>query len=206
MECMDKRRDGVENKETMKVLVLNGSPRRNGTVSRMLDAVVAALSSDCEVTRCFVHDLHFRSCAGCMKCRSSLHCVLPADDAHRIAEAIREADALIVGSPCYWGNMNGRLKMLFDRTVYVLMGEKPSGMPVALHRGQRAVLVTACNTVWPFSVWCGQTRGVFRALGEVLRWSGYRIAGRIAKSGCRKHGALTAKEMEKCKKLAKKIC
>lgn len=171
-----------------------------------MEAIVAALPAECAVTQCFVHDLEFRPCTGCMKCRSALRCALPEDDAHRIAIAIREADVLIVGSPCYWGNMNGRLKMLFDRSVCVLMGEKPNGMPVALHRGQRALLVTACNTVWPFSVWCGQTRGVFRALGEVLRWSGYRVAGRVAKSGCRKHPGLGKRELEKCKKLAKKIC
>ena len=88
----------------------------------------------------FVHDLTVRPCTGCMSCRSKLRCALPEDDAHRVAEAIRTADALVIGSPCYWGNMNGALKVLFDRSVHVMMGEKESGMPVALHKGQRAVL------------------------------------------------------------------
>ena len=131
---------------------------------------------------------------------------LPEDDAHRVAEAIRTADALVIGSPCYWGNMNGALKVLFDRSVHVMMGEKESGMPVALHKGQRAVLVATCNTIYPFSVLFNQTRGVFRALREILRWSGYRIVGTAAKSGCRKDGRLTDREIEKCKKLARKIC
>lgn len=190
----------------MKVLVLNGSPRHNGLVSQMLEHIAGSLPETCDVERIFVHDLTVRPCTGCMSCRSKLRCALPEDDAHRVAEAIRTADALIIGSPCYWGNMNGALKVLFDRSVHVMMGEKESGMPVALHKGQRAVLVATCNTIYPFSVLFNQTRGVFRALREILRWSGYRIVGTAAKSGCRKNGRLTDREIEKCKKLARKIC
>lgn len=190
----------------MKILVLNGSPRRNGLVSQMLGHAVEGVSDECETTFCFVHDLNFRACTGCMACRTEQRCVLPPDDAHRIAEALRTADALVVGSPCYWGSMSGKLKMLFDRLVYVMMGEKENGMPVALHKGKHAVLITACNTVWPFSVWFRQTGGVFRSLEEILKWSGFRVTGRFAKSGCRKHGSLTPREIGKCRKLAKKIC
>lgn len=183
----------------MKVLVLNGSPRRNGLVSQMLEHIAGSLPETCDVERIFVHDLTVRPCTGCMSCRSKLCCALPEDDAHRVAEAIRTADALVIGSPCYWGNMNGALKVLFDRSVHVMMGEKESGMPVALHKGQRAVLVATCNTIYPFSVLFNQTRGVFRALREILRWSGYRIVGTAAKSGCRKNGRLTDREIENVK-------
>lgn len=129
----------------MKVLVLNGSPRRNGLVSQMLEHIAGNLPETCDVERIFVHDLTVRPCTGCMSCRSKLRCALPEDDAHRVAEAIRTADALVIGSPCYWGNMNGALKVLFDRSVHVMMGEKESGMPVALHKGQRAVLVATAT-------------------------------------------------------------
>lgn len=189
----------------MKVLVLNGSPRRGGAVSQMLDRIVENLGEACEVEYVFVGELAMKPCTGCMRCRSDLKCVLPEDDAHRIAQAVREADALVVGSPCYWGNMNGWLKVLFDRIVYAMMGEKPDGRPVPLHKGKRAVLVTSCNTIWPFSVWFRQTGGVVRALGEVLRWSGFRVVGTVAKSGSRRRAALSAREVRKCGKLAEKI-
>ena len=190
----------------MKVLVLNGSPRRNGLVSQMLEHIAGNLPETCDVERIFVHDLTVRPCTGCMSCRSKLRCALPEDDAHRVAEAIRTADALVIGSPCYWGNMSGELKVLFDRMVYALMGERENGLPVALHKGKRAVLVSACNTVWPFSVWFRQTGGVFRSLREILRWSGFRVVGTFGKGGCRKHGELTPREIGKCEKLAKRIC
>ena len=84
----------------MKVVVINGSPRRDGLVSQMLGHVAGALPEGCEVETLFVRDMQVRPCTGCMKCRSLGRCVLPEDDAHRAAETIRGADALIVGSPC----------------------------------------------------------------------------------------------------------
>lgn len=191
---------------SMKVVVINGSPRRGGVVSQMLGHVVAALPQDCTVESLTVCDLRVRPCTGCMRCRSLGRCVLPEDDAHRVAGMIRACDALVVGSPCYWGNMSGELKVLFDRMVYAMMGERGNGMPIPLHKGKRAVLVSACNTVWPFSVWFRQTGGVFRSLREILRWSGFRVVGTFGKGGCRKHGELTPREIGKCEKLAKRIC
>lgn len=190
----------------MKILLVNGSPRPDGLVSRMLERVADSLGEGCEKEVFRVRDMTVRPCAGCMQCRSLGRCILPRDDGHRFAEALRSADALVVGSPCYWGNMSGALKVLFDRSVYAMMGERENGMPVPLHRGKRAALVVTCNTVWPFSVLFRQSTGVLRALREVLRWSGFRIVGTLAKSGCRHNGELSQREMVKCNKLAKKIC
>ncbi len=108
----------------MKIVVLNGSPRRGGVVSQMLGHVAAHLPEQCRAEEFFVHDLQVKPCTGCMRCRTLGRCVLPEDDAHRVAELLRDADALVVGSPCYWGNMTGELKVLFDRVVYVMMGER----------------------------------------------------------------------------------
>ena len=192
--------------ERTKVVVLNGSPKQNGVVSKMLGHLVEELSEGCDVVCFRIYELEVRPCMGCMRCRTLRHCVLPQDDAHRVADAIRTADVLIIGSPCYWANMNGTLKVLFDRLVYAFMGEKENGLPFPLHRGKRAVLVTACNASWFLSLLSGQVRGVFRALDEVLRWSGYRVVARLAKTRCRTENTLMPNEIEKCKKIARKLC
>ena len=55
--------------------------------------------------------LQVHPCIGCMKCRSSLKCCLPKDGAQRVLQSMKEADAVIIGAPCYWGNMPGEVKV-----------------------------------------------------------------------------------------------
>ena len=120
----------------MKILILNGSPRSNGLISRILDTMAnEARQHHAEVEVVPVCRLDIHPCTGCMSCRSRHNCVLPEDDAQRTLAKIVEADALVIGSPCYWGNMSGQLKILFDRLVYGLMGESPKGFPLPLHKG-----------------------------------------------------------------------
>ena len=184
----------------MKILILNASPRPDGNIARMLEAMrEEAVRGGAEVCHEVVSHLHVHPCTGCMKCRSARQCVLPADDAQRILALLSEADVLIVGSPCYWGNMPGALKVLFDRMVYGLTGESPRGLPRPLHKGKRAVLVTTCSTPWPFNVWFRQSRGTVRALREILKWSGFKIVRSIERGGTKTH-PLTERDLERCRR------
>ena len=126
----------------MKMLFLNVSPRRDGGVARMLEAMAdEARARGAEVVCERVSSLSVRACTGCMVCRGEGRCVLPPDDAQRVLELLRWCDVLVVGTPCYWGNMPGTLKVLFDRMVYGMMGESRRGMPRPLLKGRRAWLV-----------------------------------------------------------------
>lgn len=189
----------------MKVLILNGSPRRHGNISKMLEAMKQEIEC-CNVEAVYVRvaELKVRPCTGCMKCRSSLRCCLPEDDAQRVLQNIRDADALIIGAPCYWGNMPGELKVLFDRMVYGMMGENAWGMPLALHKGKKAVIVSTCTTPYPFNIFYNQSRGVVKALREILKWSGFKIVKTIERGGTGKHPELTAAEILRCKKAVRK--
>lgn len=189
-----------------KILILNTSPRKRGLISQMLDVMAAELRAERhEVTVINVCGLAVRPCIGCMSCRSSGRCVLPADDAQRVLSLLQDSDALIVGTPCYWGNMTGQLKVLFDRWVYGMMDEAPSGMPKPLHKGKRAVIVSTCTTVWPFNLLFRQSAGAVRAVSEVLRWSGFRIVGTVQKGGTRKRPVLTDAEKARCRRVVRKL-
>lgn len=160
----------------MKVLVINGSPRPAGIVAQALAAAEKAAAdagADIEHVDCYSIDM--ASCIGCMRCRTTGLCTLPEDAAHRVAEQIREADLLIVGTPTYWAGMSARLKMIFERTVSVFMGESPSGIPQPRLKGRRAVVIAACTTPWPFSVLCNQSRGAVRSVCEVLKTGGMKV-------------------------------
>lgn len=190
----------------MKILILNSSPRRRGNISKMLEAMKQeAESGGAEVTFVHISDLQVRPCIGCMKCRDSLKCCLPEDDAQKVLQAVKEADALIVGAPCYWGNLPGELKVLFDRMVYGMMGENSWGMPLPLHKGKKAIIVSTCTTPYPFNILYHQTRGVVRALKEILKWSGFKIVKTIERGGTKKYPELSDKEMARCRKSVHKL-
>ena len=152
-----------------------------------------------------IADLTVHPCTGCMACRSRLECALPEDDAQRVLAKIKACDVLIVGAPCYWGNMPGTLKVLFDRMVYGLMGESPRGMPRPLHKGKRAVIVSTSTTPWPFNIWFHQTLGTVRALREILKWSGFRIVNTIERGGTRQK-PVSEKDLARCRRIMRKAC
>ena len=204
VQCV--RNNILKKNKVMKILILNGSPRCQGLISRMLDIMAEeARIRGAEVEAISIHKLQVRPCTGCMACRSRQACVLPEDDAQRTLQKIQWADVLIVGSPCYWGNMNGHLKVVFDRIVYGMMGESPKGLPQALHKGKKAVIVSTCSTPWPFNIWFNQTRGVVKALREILKWSGFSIKGVIQKGGTKQHPELTESDKKKCRKIIRNL-
>lgn len=167
----------------MKVLVLNGSPRKKGTVTTLLRHIADGLGPDANVEWIDVCDLHMANCTGCMVCREKKTCVLPEDDAHVVGRKVAAADRLLIGTPVYWGNMCAPLKQLLDRNVPVFMDESPRGMPVPQQKGKKAALATACTSPWPFNVLLPESRGALRAIKEVLHYGGYKVVGSVVRPG-----------------------
>ena len=187
----------------MNILVLNGSPRKNGNVARALQREVEKLTGKagpetCQVVWEDVCDLSFDFCKGCMACRSKAVCILPLDHAHKIAEEIIKCDMLLAGTPVYWGNMNGKLKSLFDRLVGVMMAESKMGIPRPLHKGKKAIIVSSCTTPFPFNYLCGQSSGAVRALKEILKSSGFKIVKKVNISNTKTAKVVTGTPASKC--------
>lgn len=189
----------------MKVLVLNGSPRKNGTVSSLLEALAEPLSAEHEIEWVEVCKLNMKYCTACMVCREKESCILPEDDAHIVGKKIQEADALVIGTPTHWGNMCAPLKLLFDRNVPVFMGESPRGMPVPRQKGKRAAVVTACTTPWPFNFIFPESRGAIRAVKEVLNYGGYKTVGAVTNPGTKKTKEVSSSLKSKARRLGKKL-
>ena len=189
----------------MKVLVLNGSPRKSGTVASLLKALTESLSSGHDVEWIDVCKLDMKYCTACMACREKETCILTEDDAHAVGKKIQDADALVIGTPTHWGNMCSPLKLLFDRNVPVFMGESSKGIPVPKQKGKRAVIVTACTTPWPFKFILPESRGAIRAVKEVLHYGGYKIVGTIAKPGTKKSTEISSSLLAKAKRLGEKL-
>ena len=117
----------------------------------------------------------------------------------------KECDALVIGTPVYWGNISGQMKLMFDRIVPAMMGESKLGIPIALHKGKKAVIVTACTTIWPFSWIARQTSNANHAMKEILGYSGFKIVGKLVLPGTKKKNGVTQKIINKAKRLALKL-
>ena len=189
----------------MNILILNASPRHKGNISSMLGAMEEeAVQRGASVNSLRVADLQVKACTGCMACRSRQACVLPEDDAQRIVEMIKTCDVLIIGAPCYWGNMPGQLKVLFDRMVYALMDESSRGIPQPLHKGKQAVLVSTCTTPFPFNILFNQSSGTIKALKGILKWSGFRVKAVVERGGTRQK-TIGPKDLDRCRKAVRKV-
>jgi len=185
----------------MKILVLNGSPRKHGTVATLLRAVVDGLAERHQVDWIDVYDLEMRPCMACMKCRSDGECCLSEDDAHHVGRMIRQSEGLIVGTPTYWGNMSAPLKLLFDRNVPAFFGQRSNGLPIPRHKGKPAVIFTACTWPWPLNFLRSESRGAIRSVRKVLRYGGYKIIGTVVKPGSKTRPEISNRLLRKAKTL-----
>ena len=193
----------------MKILILNGSPRSQGLISQMLKQMAQeAEKCGAQVEWVTINRLLMRPCLGCMNCRSKHTCVLPQDDAHKTMEKINEADALIVGTPCYWGNMNGYLKVLFDRIVYGLIQDSEDGklLPKPLQKGKKAIVISTSTTPWPWNLLFGQSNGAVKSVTKILRLSGYSIIGKLQKGDTRRQTSWSEKEIARGQKMIHRLC
>jgi multimeric flavodoxin WrbA len=188
----------------MKVLILNGSPRKNGNVARLLTAIGDGMKDVHEVEWIEAYDLAIKPCRGCMKCRPDRPCSLPEDDGQLVGRKIKEAGALVIGTPTYWGNMSAPLKALFDRNV-TTFEYIDRGLPRPLHKGKEAIIVTASSAPWPLNYLHTQAAGAIRSVKLVLKSGGYKIAGTINLANTRTGREIPGPIIKRSRKIGQKI-
>lgn len=102
----------------MKVLILNGSPRKDGNTAAALREVAAVLNEEGIETRTIdVGKMDIRGCLACNWCYEHGKCVID-DPVNEIALQLKEADGLVLGSPVYYASANGTLISLLDRLFH----------------------------------------------------------------------------------------
>lgn len=189
----------------MKILIINGSPRKKGLISQMLDIMrQEAEQRGDEVQVVYTNDLTVKPCTGCMVCRTKLKCSMAEDDSQRVLRMMQDSDAVIMGAPCYWGNIPGQMKLLFDRMVYGMMRDTPR-FPEPLMKGKKCVLLSTCTTPWPWNIWFKQSRGAIRAMREICRYSSLKVVTTIERGGTAMRPQLSERDRQKCRKAIRLI-
>ena len=188
----------------MKILFLNASPRAKSYTAAAMRLIKENINNNHTIEWVDVNSLDIKPCVSCLKCRPNRECILPHDDGHRIAKMIYNADALVMGSPTYFGNITGPLKMLFDRCLTAFEEIAASGleMPVPIHTGQKAAIVTACNIPAPMSSLPTQGAGALSAMQIAINAGGYELVGSIMIDGAAALTEMPEEIMKQAKNIA----
>lgn len=106
----------------MKVIAINGSPRKKGNTFILINHVLAELESEGIETEVIqLGGEKVRGCVACYKCFKKLNqrCVIKKDIINDCIEKMLVADGIILGSPTYFSNVTSELKALIDRAGLV---------------------------------------------------------------------------------------
>ncbi len=164
----------------MKILVLNGSPKRDGSDTiHITRAFLAGMEEAApqEVSVLHTVDLRVEYCAGCFSCMHNGGTCVHDDDMRRILSDILDSDLLVLSFPLYCYGMPASLKAVMDRTLPLSsMAMKKVGDRY-VHVGQADVsrlkylMVCGCgfpNSQLNFEPAVAQFRQMFRGDATVL--------------------------------------
>jgi multimeric flavodoxin WrbA len=99
----------------MNVLGIAGSPRRGGNTQLLLDrALEGVRDQGAETQKLILNDLEFSPCQECGDCDDTGVCTYE-DDMAIVYDAVKQADALILSSPIFFGSLSAQTKMMIDR-------------------------------------------------------------------------------------------
>ena len=122
-----------------KIVVITGSPRKNGNSFAMTDAFIqAAQAKGHTVTRFDAAMQKVGGCRACETCYSTGKACTFDDDFNTIAPAILEADAIVFTMPVYWYSIPAQIKGVIDRVFSLVVG----GKDIA---GKECALITCCE-------------------------------------------------------------
>lgn len=123
----------------MKIVVITGSPRKNGNSFAMTEAFIQETEHrGHSVERFDAAFLKIGGCHACMTCYKTGKACSFDDDFNPIADAILEADAVVYTMPVYWYSIPAQIKGVIDRIFSLVVG----GKNIA---GKKCGLIACCE-------------------------------------------------------------
>lgn len=124
---------------SIKVLIINGSPRSNGNTSHMLHWIQSDLEKEgitCEYYQLGGKDI--KSCKSCWRCSQTGKCWQEDPVIDELVEKLRACDGVIIGSPTYYADVPMEVKGMLDRCGLICgkdMKRKVGASVVSVRRG-----------------------------------------------------------------------
>jgi multimeric flavodoxin WrbA len=132
--------------DAINVVAFNGSPRKGGNTSLMIEAVFSVLRAEgISAKEIQIGNNKVRGCAACGQCRMKKlnHCVFDDDPVNGWIEEMKNAHGIILASPAYFANVTTEMKSLIDRGGFSCgsMLYRKVGAPVVVARRGGAMQV-----------------------------------------------------------------
>lgn len=131
----------------MKVLLINGSPHKNGCTYTALSEAAASLNENGIETEIFwIGNKAIHGCIACGGCKDTGRCVFD-DGVNDVSDKMAECDGLIVGTPVYYASPNGSLYSLLDRLFGICpsLAHKPAAAVASARRGGTTAAIDGIN-------------------------------------------------------------
>jgi multimeric flavodoxin WrbA len=158
----------------MKLVAVNGSPRKNGNTAIMLKEIVSLAEKKGIQVRYFdLVDMHVSDCKGCQNCKTNQTCA-QKDDMTPVIAAMQEADFVLLGSPVYMGDETGLMKCMADRLYCLLAPGNASGeYKSRLAPGKKVMLLMTCGMANGDKIYNYILTRYFRLLIKLLEFEDY---------------------------------
>jgi multimeric flavodoxin WrbA len=128
----------------VKVIAINGSPKKDGNTRLLLESVLGPLAQagwETEIAQIGGKDIHgCRACGNCWE-KQDNRCSFGNDEFNVVFEKMLDADAIVLGSPTYFTDVTAEMKALIDRAGFVSLANgcalagKIGAAVVAVRRG-----------------------------------------------------------------------
>jgi len=103
--------------ETIKIVGIVGSPRRNGNTEIMVDEVLAgAKEAGAEIDKIILNELNISPCQACGSCSQTGICKIN-DDMQIVNEKLKESSVFVYGTPVYYWGPTAQFKAFMDRLL-----------------------------------------------------------------------------------------
>jgi multimeric flavodoxin WrbA len=106
----------------MRISIINGSPRSMGATATLLKECQRYLQEryQTDVEYIDLASAEMRFCTGCMACYRTGQCTIKDDGVEALADKVKAADGLIIGTPTHGSNVSALLKNFMDRGHFIV--------------------------------------------------------------------------------------
>lgn len=148
-----------------KIVILNGSPRKNGKTASLVKAFTeGAKEAGNEVTEFYIDGMNIASCKACEACSHNGGYCVQKDDMEKINEAYIDADVIVFASPMYWGYITGQLKAVVDR-LYAIQNR--TGYEREIGGRETAFIMTARGNYYQPAL------EFYRIFTDIMKWKNW---------------------------------